>query len=269
MSGAEPEPNLNGAQGEGVTWIRVGRHKIRCSISGGPKSEMGRPLLLVNGLGAGLERWDGFRWALGEHRRTIAFDAPGTGGSSTPLRPPTMRQLADIGLTVAQELGADEIDVLGYSFGGAVAQEMAAAAPDRVQRLVLVAASCGWGAVPGDLMGMTTATTRSLKMSHRADPLGFWWQLAAISVWSSRWWLGSIKQPTLVVVGDSDRVTPVGTAKQLAQGISGARLAVIDGADHWLLLGDDAARAASIINDFLDGAQLAEDSAAGGSLATT
>lgn len=281
MSGAnrsepEPDPNLDGPSrndssrnDSNLRWVRAGRHKIRCSISGGSDESEERPLLLVNGLGAGLERWDGFRRALGEDRRTIAFDAPGTGGSSTPLRPPTMRQLADIGLTVAHELGADEIDVLGYSFGGSVAQEMAVAMPDRVRRLVLVAASCGWGAIPGDLMGMATATTRSLHMSRRTDPMGLWWQLAAISVWSSRRWLGSIKQPTLVVVGDSDRVTPVSTAKQLTRGIPDARLAVVDGADHWVLLGEDVTRAASIVNDFLDDAQLSAGLVAEDSLAAT
>ena len=68
--------------------VHVGDFTIRMSVRG----TEGRPLLLLNGLGAPLETWEPLRAELGD-RRTIAFDAPGTGGSSTPRRPLTIRDL--------------------------------------------------------------------------------------------------------------------------------------------------------------------------------
>ena len=80
--------------------------------------------MLVSGLGANVEMWTPFRRSLGA-RHTIAFDAPGTGESSTPVRPLSMRELGAVTLGLLDALGYDEVDVLGYSFGGAIAQEMA------------------------------------------------------------------------------------------------------------------------------------------------
>ena len=116
--------------------------------------------MLVSGLGANVEMWTPFRRSLGA-RHTIAFDAPGTGESSTPLRPLCMRELGAVTLGLLDALGYDEVDVLGYSFGGAIAQEMARAAPGRIHRLVLAATSCGWGSVPGDPFAMLAMLTPS------------------------------------------------------------------------------------------------------------
>src|SRR6266536_2517093 len=69
----------------GSLWLRVSDNDIRGGGAAGP------PLLLVNGLGANIEMWAPLRRALAP-RRTIAFDAPGTGGSSTPVRPLTIRE---------------------------------------------------------------------------------------------------------------------------------------------------------------------------------
>ena len=56
----------------------------------------------------------------------ISFDAPGVGRSQTPRLPYTIDQIADVAGHVVDELGHDEVDVLGYSLGGAVAQQLAA-----------------------------------------------------------------------------------------------------------------------------------------------
>src|SRR5205085_8852267 len=63
----------------------------------------------------------------------------------------TIRELATVTLELLDAVGLEHVDVLGYSFGGAVAQELArAAGGTRVRRLVLAATTCGWGALPGD-----------------------------------------------------------------------------------------------------------------------
>src|SRR5262245_48450898 len=140
--------------------VRVGSVSLRCSDAGGLTRAEERPLVLINGLGANLEMWAPLRRALGRRRRTIAFDAPGTGDSSTPLRPLTMRELGKLTLDLLDALAVDDVDVLGYSFGGAVAQEVARAAdPGRIHRLVLAATTCGWGALPGDPFALLALLT--------------------------------------------------------------------------------------------------------------
>ena len=148
MSGAEPETDLR--------YVRVGPHTIRTSVCGVD----GRPLVLVNGIGAGIETWKHLRAALGP-QLTIVVDIPGTGGSSTMWWPVTMRELARIVLeAAAQVVPEDNLDVLGYSFGGAVAQEMARLAPERVSGLVLAATNVGWGSPPGNPLAMLSAARK-------------------------------------------------------------------------------------------------------------
>ena len=113
---------------------------LRYSVTG----TEGRPLLLVNGVGANIEMWEPFRRSLGS-RHTIAFDAPGTGGSSTPIRPLTMREIGTVTIGLLDALGYGAVDVLGYSFGGSIAQEIGAVDPSRIHRLVLAAAELWLG----------------------------------------------------------------------------------------------------------------------------
>jgi pimeloyl-ACP methyl ester carboxylesterase len=242
MSEADPEPH--------TVALRVGHHTLRCSVAG----THGVPLLLVNGMGASLELWKPFRDALGD-ARSVAYDAPGTGGSSTPWRPVSMRELARTALGVADELGAPTIDVLGYSFGGAVAQEMARLAPRRVRRLVLAATNCGWGAPIGDPFSLAGATTAPVRFVHPPDPIGHMWQIVAISTWTSLPWLHRVRQPSLVLSAGEDRVVPEAAARMLARALPHACVEVIPGAGHWFLADGHAAEAAARVAAFLGAVQ--------------
>jgi pimeloyl-ACP methyl ester carboxylesterase len=235
--------------------VRVGAHSIRVSVSG----TEGRALMLVNGLGAPLETWGTFRDALGA-RRTIAVDAPGTGGSSTPMRPLTVRELALVTLEVAEALDARDLDVLGYSFGGAITQEMARLAPGRVHRLVLAATNYGWGSPFGNPLAAVSAMTACASFSPRPDPLGYWWQIAAIATWSSFPWIARVRQPTLVLAGEHDRVVPLSACRMLALRLPNAQLGVVEGAEHWFLIADGARDAASRVVEFLARDQLPDGS---------
>ena len=115
--------------------LRVGRH------GSGP------PLLLITGIGAHLDMWAPFARHAGE-RELIAFDPPGAGLSQRPRRPLRMRGLARVVAALLDTLGLERVDVLGYSFGGGLAQELAYRAPERVRRLVLCATAPGLGGVP-------------------------------------------------------------------------------------------------------------------------
>ena len=108
----------------------------------------GDPVLLLNGMSRPMESWTSFAGALRD-RTVIAFDGPGVGASETPVVPYSMPMLSDIAARVLDAVGIEKADVVGYSHGGAVAQQLAVGHPTRVNRLVLLATACGVGAVPG------------------------------------------------------------------------------------------------------------------------
>jgi pimeloyl-ACP methyl ester carboxylesterase len=121
--------------------VTVGSTRLRVASMGS-----GPPLLLMMGIGGNLDMWTPFA-SMVDGRRLIAFDAPGTGRSEMG-RPRRMRGLADLTAQLLDVLGLDAVDVLGASFGGALAQEFGHRHPDRVRRLVLAATACGLIGVP-------------------------------------------------------------------------------------------------------------------------
>lgn len=250
---------MSGADADACS-VHVGDITIRMSVRG----TEGRPLLLVNGLGAPLETWEPLRAELGA-QRTIAFDSPGTGGSSTPRRPLTIRDLARVALAITDSA---TFDVLGYSFGGAVAQELARLAPERVTRLVLAATNFGWGSPLGDPLAVLSAATAGASLEPRPDPIGYWWQILAITTWSSFPWIGRVEQPTLVLAGAHDRVAPVSASRLLARELPNGELAVVDG-EHWFLISDGVREAAARVTEFLAEGQDVAASPSGGAFVCT
>jgi len=252
----------------------------------------GQPLLLVNGIGAHVGMWRPLERELPGFR-VISFDAPGTGRSETPLVPATFDCLAVLALGVLDQLGYERADVLGYSFGGIVAQRLARLAGDRVRRLVLAATTPGWGGVPGTLSTLMNLATplRYYWRSHyeavvgdlmggraRVDPdyvrhrgderlahppaaLGYMWQLAALTAdLGSLPWLHTLDHPTLVVAGDDDPIMPVANSLLLANCIPNARLLVAPGEGHLLVL-DPESQVVPVVREFLEVEDLATSAA--------
>ena len=119
-----------------------------------------RPITRSRGLGGNIEMWDRFGRALNRHDiQTIAYDASGTGLSPTRLVPRRMPGLARQAAHLLDALGHPQADVLGVSFGGAVAQELALGNPHRVRRLVLASTACGLGGVPGNPLVLSLLAT--------------------------------------------------------------------------------------------------------------
>jgi pimeloyl-ACP methyl ester carboxylesterase len=260
--------------------IRVDRLRLRVHRQG-----RGRPLLLVNGLGASLEMWGPLRPHL-PNREIISFDLPGAGRSSVPCVPLRMRGLANVIVTLLAELGVSRADVLGYSFGGLVAQELARRHPSAVDGLILAATAAGWPSWPPRphvawlmltparyhdrrlaraivpvIAGGRTARETSVLMDsideRVASPpstLGYFQQLCAITGWTSQPWLGRLEQPTLVLHGTDDPIVPVVNARWMARRIPHASLAELPGAGHMLLI-DEPERCGPEITRFLDGAE--------------
>ena len=194
-----------------------------------------------------------------------------------------MRGLARLVSRLLDPLGHDRVDALGYSFGGALVQELAHRAPERVRRLVLCATAPGLGSasrpsrspaccsptparyyhpallrwtVPRIAGGRTRrdpsrcASRRSARLAHAPSPLGYAFQLYATAGWSSLPWLHRLRTPTLVVAGDDDPVIPLANARLLAHRIPDARLHVVRGGGHLFLL-DEPDSAAGEIQAFL------------------
>src|SRR5262249_31152693 len=118
------------------------------------------------GLGGSIELWDPFEQVI-KGRQTIAYDALGTGESDVPRRPLRMRKLAALAEGLVSRLGYSRVDVLGVSLGGAVAQQLAFQAPERVGRLILAATACGLGAVPGNPLALAILLTPHRYYSRR------------------------------------------------------------------------------------------------------
>ncbi|WP_396932118.1 alpha/beta fold hydrolase [Mycolicibacterium sp.] len=214
-------------------------------------SGVGDPVLLMNGLARSLDSWTPFTDGLCD-RTVITYDAPGVGQSQTPTSYFSMRMLADVGCAVLDHFGIAASDVVGFSHGGAVAQEFAARHQDRTNRLVLLATSCGLGSVPGRFDDLTRLlfSRRLRRGSSRPDLPGLLWQIAAISTWSSIPLLGSISAPTLVVCGLRDRIVPPANSTVIAQRIPDARLVSLP-VGHDLQKSDVAATVAALVDNFL------------------
>lgn len=255
-------------EGESLNTVRVDVDGLglRVRDSGNPRScAAGRggaggadptPLLLLNGLASPLDTWEPLLARLAPTRRVLAFDAPGVGGSDTPPLPITVRRLAEIAARVASERGAAVVDVLGYSHGGIVAQQLAIDRPERVRRLVLAATSWGVGAVPGHPLALAAAAGRAALLAnplagHRVG-LGLAWQLAAVASWSCLPWLHRIRAATLVVTGTKDLVVPAVNARLLAARIPDSELVVLPDAGHELFRGDALAALLPPLTRFLE-----------------
>ena len=128
-------------QAQGVGWCSVGGVRTRYRAAG----EAGPAVVLLHGIGRALEDWSETVDALAAEHRVVAPDLVGFGYTDKPKGPYTLESLTRFVGDFLDALGEKEPVVLvGNSLGGAVAQAFAAAQPERVRRLVLVA-SAGFG----------------------------------------------------------------------------------------------------------------------------
>ena len=260
-----------------IRFLSVEGHRVRVSVRG-----EGRPLLLVMGIGASLDMWGPFEEAmLRRGFQVIAFDLPGAGGSPSAFPPKRMGGLAKLALAVLDELGYDSVDVLGVSFGGVVAQEIARRGRARVRRLVLCATGPGLGGVPGKLTALrhmatprrysspdyakriaatlyggrarvdpTMHATMTARFMRPPSAYGYLTQIYAITGWSSIPWLCRLDVPTLVLNGDDDPIVPVVNGRIMSALLPNARLTVLKGGGHLFVL-DQTEETAELVDAFL------------------
>ena len=257
--------------------VRAGSNILRTAVwhrdpRSGPAA---RPLLFFNGIGANIELIAPLAEALTD-RDIIAFDAPGVGGSAAAGIPYRPWNLARMAAAILDELGYGEVDVMGVSWGGAMAQQFAFQYGSRVHRLILCATSAGSFMVPGNpkalmklapprryldpdylmkhfemLYGDEAAEAPDHSSRLRAPTMrGYFYQLLAGIGWTSVPFLPFLKQPTLVLAGDNDQIVPLINGRFLARLIPGARLEVVSGGHLFLV--SRASEVIPLIRDFLD-----------------
>src|SRR5919108_3301731 len=104
----------------------------------------GDPILLFNGASDSMDAWDpSFLRGLSSNHTVIVFDSRGIGNTTAGSKPYTMQLLANDTAGLMDALKIKQADVFGYSLGGEIAQQFTVSFPEKVDRLIIVAATCG------------------------------------------------------------------------------------------------------------------------------
>ncbi|MBN3768130.1 alpha/beta fold hydrolase [Burkholderia sp. Se-20378] len=246
----------------------------------------GRPVLLIHGSGPGVTAWANWRQtlpALAEFCRPIAPDIVGFGYTERPDGATYGKRLwLEHLVGFLDALGLTEVDVIGNSFGGALALTLATTFPERVGKIVLMGSvgvpfeltpglDAVWGYEPSkenmrNLLhtfaynhGMLTdalADSRyeaSIRPGYqetfgRMFPAPRQQGIDALAVPDEK--LSAIRQPTLIVHGREDKVIPARTSERLFQLIPHAELHMFSECGHWVQI-EKAAKFNQLVRNFL------------------
>jgi pimeloyl-ACP methyl ester carboxylesterase len=248
-------------------------------------AQPGTPLVLVMGMGGSCRGWLPLQVPeFSRTRRTLVYDHRGVGGSDDPGGPFTTADLADDLAGLLEALGVERADVLGAFMGGMVAQELALRRPERVDRLVLVGTYARpdarrrlllrhWrdlarGGASIDVLVrervLWTLQDETLEQTDLIEamvefftrdgaPLTedvFARQCDACLAHDTADRLHEIQQPTLVVCGRQDALTPPRFHRELADEIPHAHLVTISYGGH-VVMAESAERFNHVVTQFL------------------
>ena len=242
--------------------LKVGDDRVRYLRREGTSDAL--PLLVCNGLGQSLEVLLPLIDEIAD-RTIIAFDMPGIGRTPMIEGISTIPDYAAFAMKIMDQLKIARFDILGISWGGSLAQQMAYDAPDRVRKLVLAITSAGgigsWWGTPialseimfpmrymsksygnfigplmygGEAIFAPAAFREYSKHAIAPSPEGYFSQVRAMCSWTSLTWLRQLSQPVLVIAGKYDGLIPVTNQILLANMIPDARLEVFP-AGHLLM----------------------------------
>lgn len=217
----------------------------------------GAPLLLITGYGATMDSWDHVLIdQLSDNFKVIVFDNRGMGYSSINKETLTIKLMADDAAGLLKALGVVKADVLGWSMGSMIAQEVALNYPGKVGKLILYATACTNKEANNALAHV--ATTQSKPLAERYFPTEWYKQnpdalermpkssvppspatVALQSKACSQWQgtedrLSKLNIPVLLLVGADDDITPPSQSVRMARLIPGAWLAQFKGGSHFL-----------------------------------
>jgi poly(3-hydroxyalkanoate) depolymerase len=263
-----------------VRMMRVGGRELRVATWRLDMPSEYLPVLFFNGIGANIEAVAPLADAL-EDRGFVIFDMPGVGGSPEPLVPYNTFTMCRTAAQLLDQLGLGEVDLMGVSWGGAMAQQFAMQHGDRVRHLVLCATSAGmvmvpgnptalskmadpsryldaafmekhFGALYGDALGRTAG--KGSQIGRRLTPpsrRGYLYQLLAMAGWTSAPALPFLRKPTLIMMGEEDAIVPLVNGRILHALIPGSELEIFEGGGHLFLL-SHREQSISCIRTFLD-----------------
>ena len=269
-----PENNIASAE-RATRWTSVPTRRLRVDCETIAYRDLGvdggTPTVLLTHLGATLDEWDPrIVDALAVGRRVIAVDLPGVGGSTGRV-PRTIKGMADAARAFISALGLTRIDLMGFSLGGFIAQQVALEAPGLVRRLVLTGTGPAGGRGINRLTGAAyvyvdmvravlartdakeflffprtpqgkAATHNYLarireRVMDRDTPMtlgAFRAQLVAIKDWGRQQPhdLSRITAPTLIANGDHDRMVPTSLSEDMHQRIPNSTVVIYPDAGH-------------------------------------
>jgi 3-oxoadipate enol-lactonase len=218
-----------------------------------------RTVVLSNSLGTTCEIWDRQVPALEGRARVVRYDHRGHGKPPVPPGPYTIAELGQDVVSLLDSLGVERASFCGLSLGGMVGMWLAAHAPDRIDRLVLICTSArlprdpwverarlvraeGTSAVadavvgrwftPGFAAREQELVARMRAMIAATPAEGYAACCDAIAAMDLRDDLANIRAPTLVLGAAHDSAIPPEHSAAVAAAIPGARLVVIPGAAH-------------------------------------
>jgi len=273
-----------------VTMEQVGGRTLRVATWRLDEESEHPPVLFFNGIGANIEALAPFADELKE-RAFIMLDMPGVGESPEPLVPYTPFTISWTASELLKKLGVPQVDVMGISWGGGIAQHFAMQHPSLTRRVILIATSAGMLMMPGspkalskmanprryidtDFMMKNFETLygeglgkMSGKKGHMSrlkppSPRGYMYQLLCMLGWTSAPALPFLlKQETLILMGDDDAIVPLINGKFLDFLIPNAKLKVMQGGGHLFLLSHKEESLAAI-RGFLDAPENEEETVA-------
>ena len=257
MTGCGPHSDTTMGAVERESRLVIGRQSLAVRVR--PGTGDGPPLVLMNGIGAAMDVLNPFVEALDPQIEVVRFDAPGVGGSPSPAVPGRYCSIARLLGRALDLLGYEQVDALGISWGGGLAQQFAFQNPRRCRRLVLTATATGSVMVPGSPRVLTKMLTPrrhsdpayarriagsiyggSLRHDTTAVPLiadpekarrgstarGYVYQLLSAAGWTSLPFLPLIGQRTLILAGDDDPIVPLVNAKIMTRLMRDVRLEI-------------------------------------------
>ncbi|HUQ65438.1 MAG TPA: alpha/beta hydrolase, partial [Flavitalea sp.] len=227
------------------------------------KAGNGQVLVLLHGFTQDSRVWKQQLQALSENFTVIAWDAPGAGQSADPSENFDINNWVESLAGFLNSIGVKHAHILGLSWGGLLAQEFYHHYPDNVLSLILADTYAGWTGSLSDsiakirlsacihdsslppsefvlkyLSGMFSDSPPQSVKEELANimsdfhPLGFRLMATALAIADTRSLLPSIKTPTLLIWGDSDKRSPINVAYQLHDAIPNSKLEIISGAGH-------------------------------------
>jgi 3-oxoadipate enol-lactonase len=255
-------------------FVRVNGITMHVQVRG----EVGAPpVLLLHSLGTALQLWDGVAELLSARYRPVQIDLRGHGLTSVPRGCYTIDDMAVDVVGALEAMDIAEVHVVGVSLGGAVAQRLGVIMRGRIRSLTLLGTAMSFPprvlwlnrAAAARSAGIEQFVKSSLArwvsvasldtpvadglraMLRRTDPQGYAASAEALAAVNLAEDAGSLDLPTLVMVGEADHSTPIGTAIGLRDAISGARLKTLPGLAH-LPPAEAPVVVAAAILEFLD-----------------